>query len=80
MSSVEENQNQDGAVGANGWLNQLTSTFLNIGSNGNDYTRFATIAGAALVGGALYYYMNSNRPKKCKGIDYSNQSREINVR
>jgi hypothetical protein len=70
--SSEENQNQ-------GFLNQVANTFLNAGANGTDLTRYATIAGAALVGGAFYYYMNSNRPKPADGIDYKNQTREVEV-
>jgi hypothetical protein len=74
MSSDENNQNQGGL------LNQVANTILNVGANGNNITRYATIAGTALAGGALYYYMNRKGPKVADGIDYSNQSREVEVR
>lgn len=70
MSSDDKNQNL---------FNQLVTSFS--GSAGlYDYGRFATIAGAALAGGALYYYLNSNKPQPLRLIDYQNQTHEVAVR
>lgn len=57
--------------------NILTNSLLNAGS---DMSKLYAVAGAALVGGAVYYYMNNSvKSKLIAGFDYSNQTREIQV-
>lgn len=52
-------------------LNQMTTSLsLNTG---------LAAAGAAVLGGALYYYLNSGTGKNINLIDYKNQTREIAV-
>lgn len=68
MSSDDKNNNI---------LNQVTSSFLN---SAPDMSKLYAVAGAALVGGAVYYYMNNSvKPKRIAGFDYNNQTREIEV-
>ena len=48
-------------------------------ANGLSLTAMAA-AGAAVLGGALYYYLNNPRSMKtCSVIDYQNQTREVEV-
>lgn len=62
-----------------GMLNDLLSAFVGPAAASTDLARYCTYAGAALAGGALYYYMNNQGPKPVKLIDYKNQTREIPV-
>ena len=54
-------------------------------SQSQDATKFygtLAVAGAAVLGGALYYYMNSGSSKKAQPssiIDFKNQTREVKV-
>jgi hypothetical protein len=57
-------------------LGDLFNAF--VGPNMPDTARYATYAGAALAGGALYYYLN-NQTKPLNLIDYKMQTREIQV-
>lgn len=50
-------------------LNQMTNS-LSLNST-------LAAAGAAVAGGALYYYLNSGAPKPLSIIDYKNQTREV---
>lgn len=56
-----------------GFLNEM------LGPAAADVTRYFTYAGAALAGGALYYYLNNQGPQPVNLTDYSNQTREIEV-
>lgn len=60
-----------------GLLNDLLSAFVGPAAATTDLARYCTYAGAALAGGALYYYINNQGPKPVKLIDYQNQTREI---
>lgn len=69
MSSDDKNNNI---------LSEVTSSVL--GSAGSDMSKLYAVAGAALVGGAVYYYMNNSvKPKRIADFDYDNQTREIQV-
>lgn len=62
----------------NNLFNQMLSSLM--GPNTPDITRYCAIAGAAFLGGALYYYMhNNNSSLDNKLIDFNNQTREIEV-
>jgi hypothetical protein len=67
-----ENKNQDMLI------NQVANSLSN--NSMGDMTRVVAMAGAAIAGGALYYYLNSTKPRPCTGIDYANQTREIENR
>ncbi|CAF0748103.1 unnamed protein product [Brachionus calyciflorus] len=69
MNSDDKNQNL---------LNQVTSTLMNTTP---DLNKLYAVAGAALVSGALYYYLNSGpKPKRINGFDYENQTKEVQGR
>lgn len=62
----------------NNFLNQVTSSFM---SAAPDMGKLYAVAGAALVGGALYYYLNNTaKPKRIAGLDYNNQTKEVQGR
>lgn len=61
----------------NTFLNQVASTFL---SSAPEMSKYYAVAGAAIVGGALYYYLNTNtKSQRNNIIDYDNQTREPEV-
>lgn len=61
----------------NNILNQVSS----LAGSSPDFTKLYVAAGAAVVGGALYYYLNNSvKPKRIPGFDYNNQTTEIQVR
>lgn len=63
-----------------GLVNDLLSAFLGPAAASSDVARYFTYAGAALAGGALYYYLNNQGPQPVRLIDYKNQTREIEGR
>lgn len=63
-----------------GLVSDLLSAFLGPAAVTSDMARYFTYAGAALAGGALYYYLNNQGPQPVKLIDYKNQTREIEGR
>ena len=63
-----------------GLLNDLLSAFLGPAAASSDMARYATYAGAAVAGGALCYYLNSQGPQPVRLIDYNKQTCEIPVR
>lgn len=62
-----------------GLLNDLLSTFVGPAAASSDMARYFTYAGAAVAGGALYYYLNNQGPQPVKLIDYKNQTQELPV-
>ena len=69
MSTGDKNPNS---------INQVVDTFMTGGAN--DFSRYAALVGTALAGGALYYYLNNNKPQVDSIIDYKNQTRESEVK
>ena len=62
-----------------GLFNDLMSAFLGPHAASSDMARYATYASAAVAGGALYYYLNTQGPQPVRLIDYKKQTCEIPV-
>jgi len=60
-----------------GLFNDLLSAFLGPHAVSSDMARYATYASAAVAGGALYYYLNTQGPQPVRLIDYKKQTCEI---
>ena len=61
--------------------NDILNQVSNLAGSSTDFTKLYVAAGAAVAGGLLYYYLNNSvKPKKIPGLDYANQTREIEVK